>query len=49
MSSIADIIPDSDIILLVGTGIKRLRAYSLVLKSTLRVFNAIFGPRFSEG
>jgi hypothetical protein len=48
-SSTADIAPDGDIIFLVGTGMKRLRAYSLVLKSASRVFNAILSPRFSEG
>jgi hypothetical protein len=48
-SSTADIAPDGDIILLVGAEMKRLRAHSLVLKSASRVFNAMLGPRFSEG
>jgi hypothetical protein len=48
-SSTADIAPDGDVILLVGAGMKRLRAYSLVLKSASSVFNAMLGPRFSEG
>lgn len=49
MGSTADIAPDGDVILLVGAGMKRLRAYSLVLKSASRVFNAMLGPGFSEG
>jgi hypothetical protein len=47
--TIADIAPDSNVILVIGAGMKRLKAYLLVLKSALRVFSAILGPRFSEG
>ena len=42
-----DIVPDGGVIL-VGAGLKRLKAYSLVLKSAPRVFSAMLGPRFSE-
>jgi hypothetical protein len=48
-SATASIAPDGDVILLVGAGLKRLKAYSLVLKSASRVFSAMLGPRFSEG
>jgi hypothetical protein len=48
-SATADITPDGGVIIIVGVGIKRLKAYSLVLKSALRVFNVILGLRFSEG
>jgi hypothetical protein len=48
-SATADIAPDGDVILVVGAGMKRLKAYSLVLKSASRVFGAMLGPRFSEG
>jgi hypothetical protein len=48
-SATPDIALDSDVILVVGAGMKRLKAYSLVLKSALRVFGAMLGPRFSKG
>lgn len=48
-SATVDIAPDGDVILVVGAGMKRLEAYSLVLKSASRVFSAMLGPRFSEG
>lgn len=40
---------DSDVILVVGARIKRLKAYSLVIKSASKVFRAILSTRFSEG
>jgi BTB/POZ domain len=48
-STIADIASDGDVILVVGAGMKRLKAYSLVLKSASKVFSAMLGPKFSEG
>ena len=48
-STTADIAPDGDITLVVGAGTKRLKAYSLVLKSASRVFGAMLDGRFSEG
>lgn len=45
----ADTAPDGDVILVIGAGMKRLKAYSLVLKSASRVFSAMLGPRFNEG
>lgn len=48
-SAIADITPDSDVILIISTRMKRLKAYSLVLKSALRVFSTMLSPRFSKG
>jgi hypothetical protein len=47
-SATADITPDSDIILVVSVRMKRLKVYSLVLKSALRVFGAMLGSRFNE-
>lgn len=48
-SATVDIVPDGDVILVVGIEMKRLRAYSLTLKSASTVFRAMLGPRFSEG
>jgi hypothetical protein len=48
-SATVDIVPDGDIILVVGAGMKRLRAYSLAIKSASKVFTAMLSPRFSEG
>jgi hypothetical protein len=48
-SATADIVLNCDIILVVGARMKRLKAYSLVLKSALKVFGAMLNPRFSKG
>ena len=48
-SATADITLDGNVILVVGARMKRLKAYSLVLKSALMVFGAMLSPRFSEG
>jgi len=48
-SATADIALNGDVILVVGAGLKRLKAYSCVLKSASKVFSAMLGPRFSEG
>ena len=48
-SAAAGIAPDGDVILVVGAGMKRLKAYSLVLKNASKVFSAMLNPRFSEG
>jgi len=44
-----DIAPDGDVILVVGPQMVRLRVHSLFLRSSSKVFKAMFGPNWSEG
>ena len=44
-----DIVPDGDVLLLVGPDKKKLFVHSLVLSNASKVFRAMFGPNFREG
>lgn len=44
-----DIAPDGDVVLIVGPEKARLRVYSQCLRAASKVFNAMFGPDWSEG
>ena len=46
---IVSVSPNGDIILVVGPQAVRLRVHSLFLRSASKVFNAMFGPNWSEG
>jgi hypothetical protein len=49
LTSIAEIATNSDIILVVGLEKRKLQVNSSILKNASKVFNAMFGPHFSEG
>lgn len=49
LTSIAEIATNSDVILVVGLEKRKLQVNSSVLKNASKVFNAMFGPHFSEG
>lgn len=44
-----DVSLDGDVILIVGTDKVRLRVYSQCLRSASKIFNAMFGPHWSDG
>ena len=46
---VGDISPDGDVILVLGVENIRLRVYSQCLRSASKIFNAMFGPDWSEG
>jgi hypothetical protein len=46
---VTDIVPDGDVVLIVGEDNVRLRAYSQCLRSASQVFGAMFGPNWNEG
>jgi hypothetical protein len=49
LTSTLKIATNSDIILVVGVEKRKLLVNSSVLKNSSKVFNAMFGPHFSEG
>ncbi len=49
LSEMHDIAPAGDIVLIVGDGKTRLRVHSVCMRTVSRVFDAMFGPHFSEG
>jgi hypothetical protein len=46
---VADISPDGDVVLVVGPRSVRLRIHSQCLRCASKVFDAMFGPHWSEG
>ncbi|KAF2807992.1 uncharacterized protein BDZ99DRAFT_489516 [Mytilinidion resinicola] len=46
---VTDIVPDGDVVLIVGGDDVRLRVHSQCLRSASQVFGAMFGPNWSEG
>jgi hypothetical protein len=46
---VTDILPDGDVVLVVGGDNIRLRVYSQCLRSASQVFAAMFGPNWSDG